>query len=229
MSPKVRFIARRISHLLFTAALIGAVGGAVTACAKKATEPSASVGSATGSSDTTQTPDPIEPTATVPAPTDAEAPTVSNPGPVTQTTLPKPGEFQVLVTILETGGMCAGPCGEIQTIIYSDGTWSNGLALDPNRSVTATTLAPATGQLNAETVTQLKGAWTTATAAELQALPVTQQYCPSAADGRDLTYTYRLQGTEAAVSNCTVNLGEANELLRLTSKALDEIRSQTER
>lgn len=224
MNPIDRSISRRITHVLLTASLIGVLGGAVTACAKKATKPSASGGSATEFSDTTQTPDTLEPPATAPVSTDAEAPTTANnPGPVTQTTLPKPGEFQVLVTMLETGGMCAGPCGDVQTIVYSDGTWSYGLAPNLDPAVTATTLPPVQGQLAAALVAQLKAALTTVTAAQLQALPVTQQYCPSAADARDLSYTYRLAGTEATVSNCTVDLVEANDLLRITSLAREDV------
>ena len=146
-----------------------------------------------------------------------------NPSPVTQTTLPKPGELQVLVTVLETGGMCAGPCGNVQTVLYSDGTWTQGLAIDPDQTVTATTLPPKQGQLDVALAQKIDGAIRSSTATELKALPVTQQYCPSAADGRDLSFTYRLRGIEITLSNCTIDLREANPLVHLTSEALDAI------
>jgi hypothetical protein len=229
MHYQTRFLARRIINVLATASMIVALGGAVTACAKEATRTTATGNAATEFSDSTQTPDTVDPAAIAPASIEAEAPTTptsttsANPAVVTQTTLPRPDEFQVLVTMLETGGMCAGPCGEVQTTIYSDGTWSYGAAPNPDQTVTATTLPPLQGQLDDTLTQQLKTALANVTATELQGLPVTQQYCPSAADGRDLSFTYRLQGTEVTVSNCQVDLLEANELLRLTSLARDDI------
>ena len=228
MHYQTRFITQRITNVLMGAALVVALGSVVGGCAKEATEPRASGNSATEFPDTTQTPDTPDPTATTPASIEAEAPaTPTNPGVVTQTTLPRPDEFQVLVTMLETGGRCAGPCGDVQTTLYSDGTWSYGVApnfapnLDPG--LTATTLPPTRGVLDPALLEKLNAAIANATAAELQVLPVTQQYCPSAADGRDLSFTYRLQGTEVTVSNCTVDLVEATELLSLTSVARKDI------
>jgi hypothetical protein len=226
MHYQTRFITRRITKVLMGAALIVALGSVVAGCAKEATQARTSGNSTTEFSDATQTPDTLDPTATATASSEAEteAPaTPTNPGEVTQTTLPRPDEFQVLVTMLETGGMCAGPCGDVQTTLYSDGTWSYGLAPNLDPGVTATTLPQTQGVLDPTLVEKLKAAIANATTAELQALPVTQQYCPSAADGRDLSFTYRLQGTAVTLSNCTVDLLEANELLRLTSVARDDI------
>jgi hypothetical protein len=206
MHYQTRFITRRITNVLMGTALVVALGSVVAGCAKEATQPRASGNSATEFSDATQTPDTLDRTATAPASSEAEteAPaTATNPGEVTQTTLPRPDEFQVLVTMLETGGMCAGPCGDVQTTLYSDGTWSYGLAPNPDLTVTATTLPQTRGVLDPALLEKLKAAIANATTAELQALPVTQQYCPSAADGRDLL--------------------EANELLRLTSVAREDI------
>jgi hypothetical protein len=226
MHYQTRFITRRITNVLMGTALVVALGSVVAGCAKEATQPRASGNSATEFSDATQTPDTLDPTATAPAASEAEteAPaTATNPGEVTQTTLPRPDEFQVLVTMLETGGRCAGPCGDVQTTLYSDGTWSYGLAPNLDPGVTATTLPQTQGVLDPALLEKLKAALANATATELQALPVTQQYCPSAADGRDLSFTYRLQGTEVTISNCTVDLVEANEVSRLTSQARDDI------
>jgi hypothetical protein len=217
MHYQTRLVTRRVVKLLVTSSLLLALGSAVTGCAKEATRATGTGELGTvGSSDAPNSAAPsTEPTA--PA-------TVTSPGVVTQTTLPRPDEFQVLVTMLETGGMCAGPCGDVQTTIYSDGTWSYGAAPSPtDRTVTATTLPPMQGQLDDALTQQLKTALAKTTAAELQALPTTQQYCPSAADGRDLSFTYSLQGTAVTVSNCTVDLLEANELLRLTSLAREDI------
>ena len=146
MHYQTRFITRHITNVLMGAALVVALGSVVAGCAKEATQTRASGNSATEFSDATQTPDTLDPTATTPASIEAEAPaTASNPGEVTQTTLPRPDEFQVLVTMLETGGMCAGPCGDVQTTLYSDGTWSYGLAPNPDLTVTATTLPQTQG------------------------------------------------------------------------------------
>lgn len=224
MHYQSRFITRRLTSVLMGTALVVALGSVVAGCAKEATQPRASGNSATEFSDATQTPDILDPTATTPASIDSEAPaSVTNPGEVTQTTLPRPDEFQVLVTMLETGGMCAGPCGDVQTTLYSDGTWSYGLAPNLDLTVTATTLPQTQGVLDPALLEKLKAAVANATTAELQALPVTQQYCPSAADGRDLSFTYRLQGTAVTLSNCTIDLLEANDLLRLSSQARDDI------
>ncbi len=224
MHYQTRFITRRITNVLMGAALVVALGSVVTGCAKEATQPRTTGNSATEFSDATQTPDTLDPTATSPVSIEAAAPaTATNPGEVTQTTLPGPNEFQVLVTMLETGGRCAGPCGDVQTTLYSDGTWSYGLAPNLDPGVTATTLPQTQGVLDPALVQKLKAALAITRAADLQALPVTQQYCPSAADGRDLSFTYRFQGTEVTISNCTVDLLEANELLALTSQAREDI------
>jgi hypothetical protein len=224
MHHQTRFITRRITNVLMGAALVVALGSVVAGCAKEATQASATGNSTTEFSDATQIPEILDPTAAAPASIEAAAPAKpTNPGEVTQTTLPRPDEFQVLVTMLETGGMCAGPCGDVQTTLYSDGTWSYGLAPNPDLTVTATTLPQTQGVLDPALLEKLKAAIANATTAELQALPVTQQYCPSAADGRDLSFTYRLQGTAITLSNCKVDLLEANELLRLTSVAREDI------
>jgi hypothetical protein len=226
MHYQTRFITRRITKVLMGAALVVALGSVVAGCAKEATQASATGNSTTEFADATQIPEILDPTAAAPASSEAEteAPaTATNPGEVTQTTLPRPDEFQVLVTMLETGGRCAGPCGDVQTTLYSDGTWSYGLAPNLDPGVTATTLPQTQGVLDPALLEKLKAALANATATELQALPVTQQYCPSAADGRDLSFTYRLQGTEVTISNCTVDLVEANEVSRLTSQARDDI------
>jgi hypothetical protein len=222
MHYQTRFITRRFTNMLMVAALVVALGSVVAGCAKEATQASTSGNSEF--SDATQIPEILDPTAAAPASIEAAAPaTATNPGEVTQTTLPRPDEFQVLVTMLETGGRCAGPCGDVQTTLYSDGTWSYGLAPNLDPGVTATTLPQTQGVLDPALLEKLKAALANATATELQALPVTQQYCPSAADGRDLSFTYRLQGTEVTISNCTVDLVEANEVSRLTSQARDDI------
>ncbi len=209
------------SSAVFTAAIL-ALSIGFSGCARETTPSSAS----TEATATTEATSEFSAAAQPVGGTEPENPATDakpNPGPVAQTTLPKPGEFQVLVTVLETGGMCAGPCGNVQTVLYSDGTWTQGLAIDPNQTVTATTLPPKHGQLDIALAQKIAGAIRSTTATELQALPVTQQYCPSAADGRDLSFTYRLDGVEVALSNCTINLREANPLVHLTSEALDKI------
>ena len=107
MHYQTRFITRRITNVLLGAALVVALGSVVAGCAKEATRPRATGNSATEFSDATQTPDTLDPTANAPASIEAEAETeapatATNPGEVTQTTLPRPDEFQVLVTMLET-------------------------------------------------------------------------------------------------------------------------------
>jgi hypothetical protein len=240
-------IARRTTQLTLATSMIVALGIGFSGCAREATPRAVSdtVASTEELSGTAIAPDsrvadtrndpkstqPVNATDSTVLPVVDETaipgtPTtevIPNPGPVTQTTLPKPGEFQVLVTVLETGGMCAGPCGEVQTILFSDGTWTQGLAPNPDLTVTATTLPPKHGQLDpglTQTITEALGK---STATELKALPVTQQYCPSAADGRDLSFAYHIDGVEVTVSNCTIDLRQANPLVRLTSEALDAI------
>jgi hypothetical protein len=208
---------QRTAHAVSTTTLAFALSIGISGCAKETPPVAADASARTETFQGTQTTALRSPTTTT---AEDPASTVS-PGAVTQTTLPKPDEFQLLVTTLETGGLCAGPCGNVQTNIYSDGSWTYRLALDPN--VTVTTLPPIQGKLDMALIAELRAALTKTTAADLQALPVTKDYCPSAADGRDLSYTYRLQGTEVTVSNCTVDLTEADELLRLTSVAWENV------
>ncbi len=222
MKPKTRFIVRRFSSVLVAGSLIVALGSVVSGCTRNATRSNASGTAAAQFSNTTDTSAASETTAPATA-TGQESTDTTTPGAVTQTTLPRADEFQVMVTMLETGGRCAGPCGDVQTTLYTDGTWSYGLAPNLDPGVTATTLPQIQGVLDPTLVEKLKAALVITKAADLEALPVTQQYCPSAADGRDLSFTYRLQGTVVTISNCTADLLEANELLRLTSQARDDI------
>jgi hypothetical protein len=235
---------RRAFRALAAASLFVALGSTVAGCARNATRSTLSPTEATQQSEPSEPsdqtvamefpgaespsnnePTPVSASGEVPQTIDAEAPTTppTESGGVTQTTLPRPDEFQILVTMLQTGGRCAGPCADVKSTLFSDGTWTYGVSLNPDLAVTATTLPPAHGEIDAALTNQIKTALAKTTAAELQALPVTQQYCPSAADGRDLSFTYRLRGAEVTVSDCTVDLLEANELLRLTSLAREHI------
>lgn len=229
MFKQARPNGRRTSHTVFFTSAVLALGIGFSGCTSKAT-PSAVITEVTGT-ESTATTEATSDSTVVPAPVEGTEPATPatnpllNPSPVPQSTFVRRDDFIVLFSALETGGMCAGPCGNIQTILYNDGVWTQGLVTDPNRSAAAAPLpSPTEGRLDRALVEKIDRAVKATTAKELQALPVTQQYCPSAADGRDLSFAYYLNEVEVSVSNCTVNLGAAHPLLSLTSEALDAIR-----
>jgi hypothetical protein len=62
-----------------------------------------------------------------------------------------------------------------------------------------------------------------ATMDEIQKLPKTAQYCPSAADGIDYTYVFTVEGKEFKTGNCDVDLATAHPLLSAITEALPAI------
>jgi hypothetical protein len=110
-----------------------------------------------------------------------------------------PPTGKLLVEYHESGGHCRETCPEQTATIGTDGAWS------ATSGPTATN-----GQLSPAATAELSRR-VTAEVRTLSALGPSNG-CPSAYDGRDIEFTFHVQGRDVKVSNCTKDFGD-NALL----------------